>query len=162
MKNKQLILMILSLSLIVIFFLPWISIQKGFDMFAESGGGYSGFSLVSGIHFAAPMVSSFGSAYGFPFASKLIYLGYILWLIPLLGVAAILMSGMRVKHAGGMHVAQFVLTLVLVLLAVVGVNFNEDIRTLYQSILSTTFIFWIMVVVSIAGIAVSVAGRKSN
>ena len=52
MKNKQLILMILSLSLILIFFLPWISIQKGFDMFAESGGGYSGFSLVSGIHFA--------------------------------------------------------------------------------------------------------------
>lgn len=162
MKNKQLILMILSLMLIIIFFLPWFAIKEEFDMFAESNGGYSGFTLVRGIHFAAPMVSAFGSAYGFPYASKLIYLGYVLWLIPLLGVGAILMSGFRIKHAERMHVGQFVLTLVLILLVIVGVNINADIRTLYQSILSTTIAFWVMFAVSVAGIGIAVVGRKSK
>ena len=72
MKYKQTILMALSLIILVSFFIPWFTINNEFDMFATSDSGFSGFTLVKGIHYAAPMVSAFGSAYGFPFAANVV------------------------------------------------------------------------------------------
>ena len=151
MKYKQTILMALSLIILVSFFIPWFTINNEFDMFATSDSGFSGFTLVKGIHYAAPMVSAFGSAYGFPFAANAIYLGYALVLIPILGLVAIIMSGMRKPSSKWVHFAQFVLMLVVILLLTVVVNLNDGMRQLYSSVLKLSIGLPIAMIASIAG-----------
>lgn len=163
MKYRQTVLMALSLGIIILFFMPWVVMQEGFDMFAESeNSGYSGFELVRGIQYAAPLVSSFGNAYGFPLASKLIYLGYVLWLIPILGILAIVLSGLRNRAAYRIHRIQFIGVVVLGVLAVVGVSINADIRELYTSVLSTSLFFWLMLTFGLLGILVSLKQEKKR
>lgn len=162
MKYKQTILMALSLVILVSFFIPWFTINNEFDMFATSDSGFSGFTLVKGIHYAAPMVSAFGSAYGFPFAAKAIYLGYALVLIPILGIVAIVMSGMRKPLSKWIHFIQYVLMLVTILLLIVVVNLNSDMRQLYSSVLNLSIGLPVALMASLAGLGVTFIKNKSE
>lgn len=162
MKYRQTILMALSLIIVVSFFIPWFTINNEFDMFATSGTGFSGFSLVRGIHYAAPMVSAFGSAYGFPFAANAIYLGYALVLIPILGIVSIVMSGMRKQSSKWVHFSQFTLMLVVIVLLVVVVNLNDDMRQLYSSVLKLSFGLPIAFVASLAGVGLTFIKNKND
>lgn len=152
MKYRQTILMALSLIIVISFFIPWFTINNEFDMFAMTDSAYSGFSLVQGIHYAAPMVRAFGSAYGFPFAANAIYLGYALVFIPILGIVAMVMSGMRKPTSKWVHFAQFILMLVVILLLVVVVNLNKDMRQLYSSVLRLSIGLPIAFVASLVGL----------
>ncbi len=162
MKYKQTILMALSLIIVVSFFIPWFTINSEFDMFATSESGFSGFTLVKGIHYAAPMVSAFGSAYGFPFAANAIYLGYALVLIPILGLVAIVMSGMRKPSSKWVHFAQFVLMLVVILLLIVAVNLNSDMRQLYSSVLKLSIGLPIALIASLVGLGFTFLNTKTE
>lgn len=160
-KYKQTINMILSLLLVVSFFIPWFSLNPDFKMFAVSEAKLSGFQIVKGIHFAAPTVSLLGEAYGFPLVSKLIYLGYLIILLPIIGVASIVMSGMRHAKAIMMHKIHYISTLSLLTFFMVLANFNKDMRELFFSVMILGFGFFASVIISIIGIALNAIKRES-
>ncbi|MBE0449514.1 MAG: hypothetical protein IBX70_01590 [Clostridia bacterium] len=162
MKYRQTILMALSLIIVISFFIPWFTINSEFDMFASSESGFSGFTLIRGIHYAAPMVRAFGNAYGFPFAASAIYLGYLLVLIPILGIAAMIMSGMRKPSSKWVHLAQFVLMFVVIILLIVAVNLNRDMRQLYSSVLRLSFGLPIALLASLAGLGYTFFNNKKE
>lgn len=162
MKYRQTILMALSLIIVVCFFIPWFTMNNDFDMFATSDSGFSGFTLVKGIHYAAPMVSAFGTAYGFPFAANAIYLGYTLILIPILGIVAIIMSGLRKPSSKWVHFAQYVLMLVVILLLTIVVNLNDDMRQLYSSVLKLSIGLPIALIASFTGLGLIFIKDKSE
>lgn len=163
LQHKQTILMSISLILIVGFFLPWLTMDPNFSMFATSKASFSGMSLVMGINFAVQMISAFGTAYNFPASANVIYLGYLLLLIPLLGIAAIILSGLRHKLAFRVHLIQYAFALfVFVAMAIVS-NINADMRELVGNVTNTGFGFYLCFLASVIGIAYSVyelKGRK--
>lgn len=159
MKNKQTIWMGLSLLIVLAFFLPWVKVNPDFDMFAASRNSYSAFTLVRGIHFAAPLVDSIGDLYGFPLASKLIYLGYTLLLIPLVGIGAICLSGIRHPKASWAHLFQFAFTTVVIMSLAILFNLNSDMRTLFFSLWRLGIGMPISIIAAIAGFVVYLLDR---
>lgn len=155
MKSKygQTITMGISLILIIAFFIPWFSINPDFQMFASSDMKISGFSILKGIHFAAPTVSLLGEAYGFPLASKLIYLGYIIVLFPIVGIAAIVMSGLRKPKAELVHMIHYCATAVFLTLFFILILINKDVRELFFAVMKVGFGSILSLLLAIVGIA---------
>lgn len=147
--------MVLSLLLIIAFFIPWFSLNPDFKMFAVSDAKLSGLQMVKGIHFAAPTISLLGEAYGFPLLSKLVYLGYLIILLPLIGVAGIVMSGMRHIKAVTLHKIHFIATLGLLTFFMLLANFNKDMRELFFQVMILGFGFYISVLIATAGIVLN-------
>ncbi len=159
-KYKQTINMVLSLLLIVAFFIPWFSINPDFKMFAVSETKLSGLQIVQGIHFAAPTVSLLGEAYGFPLISKLIYLGYLIILLPMIGTAGIVMSGMRHPKAALIHKIHFIATLSLLTFFMILANFNKDMRALFFSVMILGFGFFASMLIATFGIVLNQIKRE--
>jgi len=159
-KYKQTINMVLSLLLVVAFFIPWFSLNPDFKMFAVSDTKLSGFQIVKGIHFAAPTVSLLGEAYGFPLISKFVYLGYLIILLPIIGVAGIVMSGMRHVKAVLLHKIHFIATLGLLTFFMILANINKDMRSLFFSVMILGFGFFVSVLIAIVGIVLNQIKRE--
>ncbi len=159
-KYKQTINMVLSLLLVVAFFIPWFSLNPDFKMFAVSETKLSGLQIVQGIHFAAPTVSLLGEAYGFPLISKFIYLGYLIILLPIVGIAGIVMSGMRHPKAVLLHKIHFIGTLGLLAFFMILANFNKDMRELFFSVMILGFGFYVSVLIAIVGITLNQIKRE--
>ena len=161
LKHKQTILMSMSLILVVGFFLPWLTMDPNFNMFATSKASFSGMSLVTGINFAVQMINAFGTAYNFPASANVIYLGYLLLLIPLLGIVAIILSGLRHKLAFRIHVVQYAFALFVFIAMIIVSNINADMRELVGNVTNTGFGFYVSILASILGIAYSVYELKA-
>ncbi|MGX8796877.1 hypothetical protein ACR6HW_12460 [Fusibacter sp. JL298sf-3] len=159
-KFRQTILMATSLLIVIAFFLSWLSVNPDFDMFAASRDSYSGFHLVRGIQLAAPTVDLLGKTYNFELAAKLIYVGYLLWLVPILGVIAIVLSGLGNKKAKWFHLGQYAIMLLIVLVFAVAVNYNQDMRTLFKSMFRFGFGFYMSLLMSVLGIGTLVMTRS--
>ncbi len=155
-KYKQTILMSSSLVLVVGFFLPWLTIDPNFNMFATSKASFSGMSLVMGINFAVQMINAFGTAYNFPASANVIYLGYLLMLIPLLGIIAIVLSGLRHKNAVKVHLGQYAFSLFIFVAMAILSNINADMRELVGNVTNTGFGFYLSAIAAVTGIVVSV------
>ena len=154
--------MALSLIIAVAFFMPWLRVNPDFDMFAASRSSYSAFALVRGIHFAAPLVGSIGALYGFSLASKLIYLGYTLLLIPLAGLCAIAMSGMRHPKAAWAHLFQFGFTAFVILIVAILFNLNGDMRALFSSLWRVGIGIPVSIISALAGLVAYVLDLKAS
>lgn len=154
-KYKQTVLMSISLVLVIGFFLPWLTMDPNFSMFASSKASFSGMSLVMGINFAVQMINAFGTAYNFPASANVIYLGYLLLLIPLLGIGAIVLSGLRKKSAGKVHLTQFIFSLFVFIAMAIVSNINADMRELVGNVTNTGFGFYLSAIAAFVGIVVS-------
>lgn len=154
-KYKQTVLMSISLVLVIGFFLPWLTMDPNFSMFASSKASFSGMSLVMGINFAVQMINAFGTAYNFPASANVIYLGYLLLLIPLLGIGAIVLSGLRKKSAGKVHLTQFIFSLLVFIAMAIVSNINADMRELVGNVTNTGFGFYLSAIAAFVGIVVS-------
>lgn len=150
----------MSFLITFLFFMPWFGMNPDFDMFEQSRTSYSAFSLVRGIHFAAPMVGTIGKMYGFSMASKLIYLGYLFAFVPILGLASIVMSGMRHKYAEKVHLAQYIFTLALILIIAIVFNINADMRQLFKSIWTVGFAMPLSAMIACLGIGLYVMKKN--
>ncbi|MBF4692997.1 hypothetical protein [Fusibacter ferrireducens] len=156
LQHKQTIRMSMSLILIIGFFLPWFTMDPNFSMFATSKAGFSGMSLVMGINFAVQMINAFGTAYNFPASANVIYLGYLLLLIPLLGVIAIILSGLRHKWGYRLHLIQYAFALFVFIAIIIVTNINAEMRELVGNVTNTGFGFYLCLIVSLAGIVYSI------
>ncbi len=159
-KYKQTINMVLSLLLVLTFFIPWFSLNPDFKMFAVSETKLSGLKIVQGIHFAAPTVSLLGEAYGFPLISKFIYLGYLIILLPIIGVVGIVLSGMRHPKAVLIHKIHFIATLGLLMFFMILANLNKDMRELFFQVMILGFGFFASVLIAILGIVLNTIKRE--
>ncbi len=159
-KYKQTINMVLSLLLVITFFIPWFSLNPDFKMFAVSETKLSGLQIVQGIHFAAPTISLLGEAYGYPLVSKFIYLGYLIILLPIIGVLGIVLSGMRHEKAVLVHKIHFIATLGLLTLFMILANFNKDMRALFFSVMILGFGFFASVLLATFGIVLNQIKRE--
>jgi len=153
-KYKQTVLMSISLVLVIGFFLPWLTMDPNFSMFASSKASFSGMSLVMGINFAVQMINAFGTAYNFPASANVIYLGYLLLLIPLLGITAIVLSGLRKKIAGKVHLSQFIFSLFVFIVMALVSNINADMRELVGNVTNTGFGFYFSAIAATVGIVI--------
>lgn len=161
-KYRKFIFMILSLVLVIAFFMPWISMNPDFKMFKTSDAKYSAYSMVRGIDAAVPTVTLLGKLYDFKMLSKLIYLGYSLWLIPILGIIAILLSGLQLKAGNAIQMIQYVFTLLIVMAILITVNFNADMRMLFGSMFRFGVGFYLSVLASLLGPILTIALKVNS
>lgn len=159
-KYKQTWLMALSAVIIVAFFMSWFSMNPDFKMFAASKTSYSAFNVVRGIGAAAPTVVLLGKAYNFKYTAMLIYLGYALWLIPLLGIASMVLSGMRKKYASLIHVIHFAFSLFIVLIILILVNMGGDMRQLFSSMFRFGLGYYLTLLASALGLGLIIAEKR--
>jgi len=152
MKYQKTVVMVMVSVLIISFFMPWFSIDTGFTTFESSGEQYNGISLLKGIRLIETMISGFGSSYGINFPSQVVYLGYLIVLIPLLGIIALLLMGKR--KPSGLIIAkiQIVFSFFIALLINVVFNYSADMRELVYSILDIKIGFILLMAGSLIGI----------
>ena len=144
MRTKQLLLMISTLGISACFFMPWVQLDPSFSTFAASNASYSGLTLIKGIGYGVQMLSAFGTAYSFPFPAQILYLGYLLWLIPFLGIAGVILVGRRQKNGFQMIRVQSVMSLLLGLISIVAVVLLPDLKLLLSNMLNISFGFVMM------------------
>lgn len=141
MNRKQLFLMITSLVVAVTFFMPWVTLDPNFTTFASSNAWYSGYTLIKGVGYGVQMLSAFGTAYSFPFPAQILYLGYILWLIPVLGILGTLFIGFRKKGGRLLIRIQAILALLLTGVTVIAIIALPDLKMLLSDMLDISFGF---------------------
>lgn len=152
LKYKQTIYMVISAILVILFFMPWFSNNPNLDTFAYKEGNYSGFSLFQGFHTILPILLGLLEALGYMFLPKLLYLGYIIIILPILGVIGILLSGLRHKLAKTVHLIHYLSTFVILLLFLVGMLTLKDAREMFLSIFRMGFGFSASFFVSFLGV----------
>ncbi|MDN5352712.1 MAG: hypothetical protein PWQ12_1633 [Clostridiales bacterium] len=155
MRYKQTYLMALSAILVIAFFVPWFAHNPDFQMFAQSdSAGLSGFSLIRGLSYAAPTLAALTEK------AWVIYFGYAIVLIPIAGLAAIVLSGLRVSWASRIHIFQYAFTLLL-FVGFFGFLWSQpDLSTLYHSVFITAKGVYINVLASVAGLGLILFGKK--
>lgn len=166
-KYKQTLLMAISAFIIIAFFLPWFSMNPDFKMFQKSDAVYSPFNILKGFSQALPTVNLMVQTYlsdstKLKIASKLLYLVYTLWLVPLTGIAAIIMSGMRSKKAATAHLVQFIITLFFAFVILIVINISGDMRQLFNSMFNYGYGYFISVLLSAAGLFVVIQSKSKQ
>lgn len=139
-KYKQTILMVLSLVLVVLFFTNWIknaNVENGFT-FSEIK--MTGYEIFKGYHTLITMAFSLFSD-KLTLIFRVLYVGYVMILFPVLGVIAIVLSGMRRKEAKYLHFAHFVSSFVFLFLVFVGVLLLKDVRVMFFDTFGFRFAF---------------------
>lgn len=152
MKYRQTIYMSISAVLIILFFMPWFSNNPDLDTFAYKEGYYSGFSLFRGLQTILPVVLGLLQALGYMFLPNLLYLGYVIILLPMMGLAGIVFSGLRKNYAPILHLIHYITTFVLMLIFLVGMIVLKDAREMFLSIFRMGFGFSASFFVSFVGI----------
>ncbi len=162
MKNKQLILMCCALLVTLSFFLPWAKMDSEFDTFKSTGASYNGMTVISAIGYGVQMVSAFGTAYGFHFPAQILYLGYVIALIPILGIAGFIFLGL--KKPGGKLMIR-IQTIVAILFAVgliILSNSSADMKILVDSLIDVQFGFYLMLIAAIVGFIFTFLIKKGS
>ncbi|MBS7528080.1 hypothetical protein KHM83_15445 [Fusibacter paucivorans] len=140
MKSKQFIRMISALIVSISFFLPWIKSDPNFDTFAASKTGYSGMTILSGgINSGVAMVSAFGKAYGFPLPAETLYIGYLLLLLPILGIAGIVLTGLRKRGGIACIRIQSLMTLIFTFIISFVIFIFPDMKMLLGDMFNISF-----------------------
>ncbi|MDN5297959.1 MAG: hypothetical protein PWP51_512 [Clostridiales bacterium] len=155
MKSKQFIRMISALIVSIGFFLPWIKSDPNFDTFAASDAGYSGLTIIKGIQSGVEMVSSFGRAYGFPLPAQTLYAGYLLLLIPILGIMGIVLTGLRKRGGIACIRIQSLMTLILTLIVSIVIFASADMKMLLGDMFNISFGLVLMVVFAVVALIFS-------
>jgi hypothetical protein len=139
MKSKQFIRMISALIVSISFFLPWVTMDPDFSTFAASNAAYSGLTIIKGIGYGVKMISAFGKAYSFPLPAGVLYLGYLLLLMPVLGIVGIALTGMR-KRGGILCIRiQALMTLIFSLIIAIAVLILPDMKSLLGDMLNISY-----------------------
>lgn len=159
-KNRQTILMVISLLLIVLFFTPWVKNNPNLTAVKYEEMKKSGFDIFRGYQAIVGKLDSLLAAMGHGGLGKLLYIGYFLILLPILGIASLVMSGLRVKGASVMHAVHYGFTCVPMALIFLLVVLISDVRELSFSIFGFGFGYYLSMILSIAGIVLLVATRK--
>lgn len=152
MKYRQTIYMTISAILIILFFMPWFYNNPELDTFAFKEGNYSGFSLFQGFHTILPILLGLLQALDYAVLPNLLYLGYVIIILPLIGVGAIVLSGLRHKYATHLHLIHYISTFVIMFVFLLGVLLLKDAKELFFSIFKMGFGFSVSLIVSLLGI----------
>ena len=155
MKSKQLILMVCTLVTSISFFLPWVTMDPNFNTFATSTGGYSGLTIIAGIGYGVQMLSAFGTAYGFPYPAELLYIGYLLLLMPILGIIGFIGMGLRKKSSIIAIRVQAIMTLILNLLVAVVILMMPDFKELASNVLNLSYGIIVMNIAAVLSLVYS-------
>lgn len=133
-RYRQTICMVISLLLLIAFFIPWFSNNKDLEMFEQANTSVSGFGIVRAIDYIRPTVEALADTYGYP-AAKWIRIGYVLLVLPLLGLLGLFAAGLRWPHARKLQTAHYIATLVMILIMVIAISIKADIRTLFFTVM---------------------------
>jgi len=155
MKSKQLILMICALVTSASFFLPWVTMDPNFNTFATSEGSYSGLTIIAGIGYGVQMLSAFGTAYGFSYPAELLYIGYLLLLMPILGIVGFMGLGLRKKIGIVAIRIQAIMTLVLNLAVVIVMFMMPDFKALASNVLNLSYGIFLMNIAALLSLVYS-------
>lgn len=147
-KYKQPLLMSLSLILTLAFFLPWIINNPDLETFAYSEIKMSGFRLFTGYHELMPTLYQLMASLGMNVLNKMLYLGYLLIIFPILGIASIVLSGLRHQKARLMHMIHFIATFSVLLFTFIMIMIFADLRTMFFSIFGFGFGYYLSMVIS--------------
>lgn len=151
-KYKQTIMMGLSLLLIVAFFLPWVKNNPELETFAYSKISISGFELFNGYQEMLPILSGLMQSLEMKAIGAALYLGYLLIVFPIIGIAAIVMSGFRHGKASLVHLIHFSATFSVLFITFLVVMAFGDLRTMFFSIFGFGFGFYLSLLISGIGI----------
>lgn len=161
MKYKQTILMALSLLLILAFFMPWV-----YNVPAENGFAFSEFKM-SGLKLFKGYQTIVELAFGLlseklNIVSKLLYLGYLIILFPVIGLVSLVLSGIRHKKAALAYMIHFVSSFAVLLLVFLVILLFKEIRIMFFSTFGLRFAlgFYLTLLLSGLGIAVIQITRK--
>ena len=161
-KYKQTILMGISLLLVILFFLPWITNNPDLETFAYSEIQMSGFKLFTGYHELMPTVSQLLMSLDLKMFSNLLYFGYLLILFPVLGIVALILSGIRHRHAQIVHTIHYTFSLLLLLPVFLGIVFLADLRTMFFSIFGFSIGFYLSIITAALGCVMIIVGMKRS
>lgn len=159
-KYKQTVLMIISLLLVLMFFIPWIINNPDLETFAYSEIQMSGFNLFTGYHELMPTVSQLLVSLDLKMISNLLYFGYLLILFPILGIVALILSGIRHRLAPVVHTAHYVFSLFLLLPTFLGIVMLADLRTMFFSIFGFSIGFYLSMITAVLGCAMIIVDMK--
>lgn len=159
-KYKQTVLMAISLMLVILFFLPWITNNPDLETFAYSEIQMSGFKLFTGYHELMPTVSQLLVSLDLKMISTLLYLGYLLILFPILGIAALILSGIRHRLAPTVHAIHYSFSLLLLLPTFLGIVLLADLRTMFFSIFGFSMGFYLSMITAVLGCVMIIIDRK--
>lgn len=161
-KYKQPILMSISLILTALFFFPWIINNPELETFAYSEIKMSGFRLFTGYHELMPTLYNLMASLEMNVMNKMLYLGYLLIVFPVLGVCSTLLSGIRHKKAYLMHQIHFISTFSLLFFSFVMVMIFGELRTLFFSIFGFGLGFYLSLIVSGIGVGMIIMLRTKK
>ncbi len=161
MKYKQTILMTLSLILILAFFMPWVLNVPAENGFAFSEFKMSGFKLFKGYQTIVELAFGLLSD-KLNIVSKLLYLGYLIILFPIIGLVGLVLSGIRHKKAALAHMIHFVSSFAVLMLVFLVILLFKEIRIMFFSTFGLRFAlgFYLTLLLSGLGIAVIQITRK--
>ncbi|OJV63195.1 MAG: hypothetical protein BGO41_10895 [Clostridiales bacterium 38-18] len=157
---RQPILMVICTLLILGFFVPWVTNNPDLETFAYSEIKLSGFDIFRGYQSLVAVVDPLISTLGYAALGKLLYLGYILILLPVISVASIVLLGIRHAKASLVTWINFVAHTVLVLGLFLLIMINGDLRTLFFTIMSFSLGYYLMMLMSILGVVTLVITRR--
>jgi hypothetical protein len=86
-------------------------------------------------------------------ANKLLYLGYLLIVFPILGISSIVLSGIRHKKAFLVHQIHFIVSFSLLFLTFLMMIVFGELRTLFFTIFGFGIGYYLSMIVSGLGIA---------
>ncbi len=159
-KYKQTIMMGLSLLLVIAFFFPWVTNNPDLETFAYSKISMSGFKLFMGYQDLLPTLSDLLKSLEMNTIPVALYLGYLLILLPLLGIAGIVMSGLRHGKASLVHSIHFILTFVVLFITFATIMMFGDLRTMFFSIFGFGFGFYLSLLISGLGVGFIIYMRR--
>lgn len=142
----------LSLLLIVAFFLPWVKNNPDLETFAYSKISISGFELFTGYQEILPTLSGLLQSLEMKGIGAALYLGYMLIVFPILGVVAIVMSGLRHEKASLVHLIHFSATFSVLFITFMVVMAFGDLRTMFFSIFGFGLGFYVSLLISGIGV----------
>jgi len=157
---KQPILMVICTLLIIGFFIPWMTNNPDLETFAYSEIKLSGFDIFRGYQSLVAVVDPLISALGYAALGKVLYLGYILILLPVLSLASIVLLGLRHAKATLVTWINFVAHAVIVVGLFLLIMVYGDLRTLFFTIMSFSFGYYVMMLMSVLGVATLVVTRR--
>lgn len=149
-KYKQTILMALSLLLVILFFMNWIQNTEVENGFRNSEIKMTGYEIFKGYHTLITMVFSLFSD-KLTLVFRLLYLGYVMILFPVLGLAAIVLSGMRRKEAQILHFIHFVSSFVFLFLVFLMILLLKDVRIMFFDTFGLRFGFGYIATLILSG-----------
>lgn len=151
-KFNRLVILLLTVIIIAGFFMPWLALaDAGKDMFDQNETHYSGYDFMRGIRAIAPSIKDIGVAFGYPVLARVVYLGYLLWLIPLLGIMAVFVTVKKQKIMTPLFLAQYIFSLLTCILFVIVIFVNGDIRQLFFNLFKFSWGFYLIIIASFLG-----------